>query len=916
MINAHPGNPRPQHRQHARWIVCIAAAATLTACGSSKSNVKTTDMPAANDGQGRFIEGPGLQPAQPPLRLPKNFIPTDYRLALRIDPTQAGFSGTVEVTGRAAEPTSQVWLHAENLNVDKDAKITVAGSGGSVTGIASPIGKDLLSIRLPKAVQGIATIQLTFKGKYEDKETIGAFKQLVGTDPYVFSQMEATYARRVFPCVDEPGLKVPWNITISAPKPFSVVSNSLPISTKPDADGTWLTTTFAQTKPLPTYLVAFAVGAFEFVDAGKTSSGAPIRIVTAKGKAANASYAAQTSKRVVEILEQWFGIPYPYDKLDMVSIPITVGFGAMENAGMITYTESSIMLPENPSWRQRHRWIGLAGHEIAHQWFGNLVTMQWWDDIWLNEGFASWMEAKVLTAFEPNWHDEVDIELGRQEALGADSLVSARQVRQPITETGDISNAFDSITYQKGSALLTMFEQWLGPAVFQKGVRSYLEKHAFGNAASTDFIASMSAAAGRDISATFNSFLDQPGVPTVAITLNCDAKPTVAIEQKRFVPSGSVAPAGNPLWHFPVCITIFPGKSQCFEVSKPTENFELSDNTSKPGNCPWIIGNSKAAGYYRETLSQAQVQDRAKRAWPQMDQLEKIAFFSDVQQAVDDGKLTLQTGLDLLPLMAKEPGRRAIDQVVGTIGGLRGPATDAQRTKLDAWTVKLLGDGARKLGWQPSSTDDLDTESSRSALVATVARAGDPGLRKQAVDAMKDWRKLPESIRGRMMSIAAMTDKSVFAMFLQQVVTEPERRIRSEMLRAIGSTTTIEQQNQALALLFNPKLDPRETSQLLFSYSNEAQRDNNEKFFLSRFDELMKLLPNESTTSSAAEYVYVLTSVCKAERRAEVATTADRLFGKMTGAKMTISQALEGMDQCIARRAVFVPQLQAWLARM
>src|SRR6185369_2442583 len=279
---------------------------------------------------------------------------------------------------------------------------------------------------------------------------------------------------------------------------------------------------------LPSYLIAFAVGPFEFVDAGVAGSNrVPVRIVTPKGRAAEAKYAASVTATILTRLEEYFGIPYPYGKSDQVAVPVTMGFGAMENAGMVTYGQNILLAdPERDTPGRQRGYAVTAAHELAHQWFGDLVTTAWWDDIWLNEAFATWMESKIVGQWKPEWRMEnIDVS-ERLGAMETDSLVTTRRIRQPITSDDDIANAFDDITYQKGAAVIRMFETWLGPAKFRNGVQAYLKQNADGAATVTQFLAAISKAAGKDVSPAFSTFLDQAGVPVVSMDLQCDGGKT------------------------------------------------------------------------------------------------------------------------------------------------------------------------------------------------------------------------------------------------------------------------------------------------------------------------------------------------------------------------------------------------------
>ena len=511
---------------------------------------------------------PAADPLAPPaLRLPRVFEPASYAARLAIDPKRPDFRGAIAIVGEVRERAPVIWLHGHRLDV---ARAVARGAGGAEVAIAvTAHAPDLLALRPARPLEpGAWTLELDYAGVLDPVNTTGAFVQAVGDDAYVFTQLEAIYARRVFPCIDEPDRKVPWTLMLDVPKALVAASNA-PIARERVLDDATRRVEFAPTKPLPSYLVAFAVGPFEIVDAGRTRRGTPIRILALAGRGADAAWAARTSARIVELAEDWFGTPYPYEKLDQVAIPLTVGFGAMENAGLITYTETLILLdPRRGSREREHAWVRVAAHEIAHQWFGNLVTPAYWDDIWLNEGFASWMTSKLSHAFEPAWRDDQHALDTRNRALASDALVTARRIRQPIAEPDDILNAFDRITYDKGASVLHMFEAFIGPERFQRGVRAHLAARAWGNATSADFIAAIARAADAPaVGAAFTTFLEQPGAPELTVEVACAggaggstcAPPATArageagtcelrVAQRRYVPPGAPAPdaAGAP----------------------------------------------------------------------------------------------------------------------------------------------------------------------------------------------------------------------------------------------------------------------------------------------------------------------------------------------------------------------------------
>src|SRR5690606_26969975 len=319
----------------------------------------------------------------------------------------------------------------------------------------------------------------------------------------------------------------------------------------------------------------------------------PLRGVAPRGQGARLAYALEHTPRMVESLERYFGRPYPYAKLDLIAVP-DFGAGAMENAGAITFRDSLLLLDESAPVRQQRGFAYITAHELAHQWFGNLVTMAWWDDLWLNEAFATWMETRTIEETFPQHAPQVAEMSTVLDALDADSLASARQIREPIETEHDIHNAFDSITYSEGNGVLAMMERWLTPEVFQRGVQRYLREHQGGNARAEDLFAALSAEAGRDVSGPFTSFIAQSGAPLVEATPSCeDGRGRVALRQSRYVPRGSRASAERT-WQIPVCVRYGVGREAHRECTLLTER---EGSIELPSGCPaWVMPNADGVG--------------------------------------------------------------------------------------------------------------------------------------------------------------------------------------------------------------------------------------------------------------------------------------------------------------------------------
>src|ERR1700728_1354039 len=447
----------------------------------------------------------------PKLRLGDDVRPLRYHLDLTLIPEQDTFTGRIEIDLDIRKAADIVWLNARTLKFD-DAKFIQTGST-----VAAKVetDKEFAGFAAAPALQpGPAKLQIAFHGEFNKKGSDGLFKEQDGANWYVFAQFESIDARKAFPCFDEPGFKVPWQVTVHVKKEDSAVSNTPILSETAESDGR-KKVVFAETKPLPSYLVAVAVGPFEYVDAGKAGKNrTPVRIITPKGKAMQAKYAAEVTGPLLAELENYFGIPYPYEKLDILSVPLFEG--AMENAGLITYLQSLALCdPALDRIDRQRQYAEIVAHEMAHQWFGDLVTTAWWDDIWLNEAFASWMASKVIHHWKPEWNTLIDEQNTRLGAMDQDSLVSARKIRQPIESNDDIANAFDGITYDKGEAVIGMFERFMGEEAFQHGVARYLRQYSWRNATAGDFLDSLGSGGNQAVGKAFSTFLDQAGVPLV-----------------------------------------------------------------------------------------------------------------------------------------------------------------------------------------------------------------------------------------------------------------------------------------------------------------------------------------------------------------------------------------------------------------
>ena len=730
--------------------------------------------------------------AKPPaFRLGDAATPKAYDLRVAIDPREERFSGEIRITLHVNRDAPVLWLNAEALDIDA---ASFTSQGKTLPARTIPAAHDFAGF----AVEGgfhpgdyVATIR--FRGAIEPLDTRGLFRQREGGEWYAVTQFEAISARRAFPCFDEPNWKTPWRVTIDAPATDKAVSNA-PEESVADVPGRsgWKRHVFATTKPLTTYLVAYAVGPFDIVE-GAPAGRTPLRYLAPKGHGADARFAREATPQLLAVQERYFGIPYPYEKLDSVPIPATVGFGAMENAGMITYASNLLLArPSRESLAFQRAYAGVGAHEMAHQWFGDLVTLAWWDDTWLNEGFATWMGRKTVATWKPEWDSGWRSGEGRRRAITSDRLMTARRVRNPVDAKNDIYNAFDGISYSKGAEVLSMFESWLGPESFRKGVRDYLQAHSWGNATSADFFRAVGAASGRGDAAVaaFRSFIEQPGLPLVEARLRCEGdRATIEVSPHRFIPKGT---KGDEMhWMLPACFAYGIGDQrgrQCAEVSGPQ-----SIALEKAPRCPdWVVGNADGAGHWVARWDGA-AQERIVANAARLPEREAVAVAANMELMMRSGLVPARDALRTAEALfghASLGVQHAAYHIVKEAEDADLAGDDAAlRARLVSQRVVPLAD---RLGWLPREGEHLEVQDLREDLLPFAARqeAGEH-LRPQARALALQWLERPDSLPGSavravLQAGGAFADRATFDKLVAALPKVRDNRDRVDLLGALA----------------------------------------------------------------------------------------------------------------------------------
>ncbi|MEO8197872.1 MAG: M1 family metallopeptidase [Thermoanaerobaculia bacterium] len=843
-------------------------------------------------------------PQPPELRLPAAARPIAMTVDLTILPEQENFDGKVAIELELTHAASFLWLNAHELEIHS----AVLNSGGKES--AARVfagGENFVGFDFGREVSaGKTLLTIAYRGKLDALETEGLFRQKDGDDWYVFSQFESTFARRAFPCFDEPSYRSPWKLTLHVREGQVAVSNSPVAGERSEGNGL-KAVEFAPTRPIPSYLVALGVGPFAVVDAGTWGgSKTPVRMVVAKGKAAQTAYAVEVTGPILAALEEYFEIPYPFGKLDNLAIPQTVGFGAMENPGLITYVDRYLLAdPAHPQLDRQRAYAGTAAHENAHLWFGDLVTMQWWDDIWLNEGFATWMAGKIVAQWKPEWGGEDENAGRRSEAMRSDSLASSQPVRRPIRNNGDIASAFDGISYAKGGSLLSMFETWMGPERFRKGVQRYLKTHAWGNATSDDFLAALAAEGAPEVSKSFATFLDQPGVPVVSVALTCaGGRGKLTLSQRRYVPLGSPV-SKEQIWQVPMTLRYgTTGEGSRSEIAKV-----MVDGATKSAElafCPdWVQANHGGFGYYVSEYSEPLL-ERLAATSSTLPIAEQIALLGDTGFLFSSGEISPAAALGVVPRFADSKSRLVVNAALDLAYSVDDNLVDdSVRPNYERFIAGLLRERAKSLGFAPHAGESMDDTLLRPRVIRGMGVVGgDPATQAEARRLTEAWladsRAISQEMLRSVLGVAAVTgDTKLFDRLEAAAEKEQDRRVRRQILESMGEFRDPAAVAKGLALVLSDKFDIRESSSVAWNLSGEqATRQMVYDWVESSFDSLAAAMPEQVT----AGLVYTSIGFCDTAHRDEIQKFFGQRLAKVSGGPNNLERVLDVVGICIGRR--------------
>jgi alanyl aminopeptidase len=921
-----------------RRLTSLLAALSLAACASGDGEPR---LQPGNDGSSKAQASakPAAElklPAEaPPLgRLPADVRPLHYTLTLEIAPEKERFSGEVEIAVELSKARDVLWLHGRGLTVeraevvDREGK-TIEGAWEQV----HPNGVAALRLKRP-AAPGRAAIKIAYSAAF-DKGMVGLYRVERSGASYAFTHFEPVRARQAFPGFDEPAFKVPFDTTLIVPRDSKAIANTREVA-RDDAPGNRSRVRFATTEPLPTYLIAFAVGPLDLVTAEALPPNAfrakplPLRGVAARGRGPELSYSLARTAEIIPALEAYFGAAYPYDKLDLIAVPER--HGAMENAGAITFREIFLLVDEKTaSLRDRRTLISILTHELAHMWLGDLVTMPWWDDLWLKEAAATWMSDRITTKLYPEQGFDVASLEGIHDAMDVDSLRTARQIRQEIREQHDIFNAFDDITYEKGGGVIAMFERWLGPDTFQKGVQGYLKKHNGGVAKMDDLLASLAGASGRDVAGPMRTFLDQPGVPFVEAKLTCEAGPVLKLAQSRYLPLGSTADA-NRTWQIPVCARYAKGEGSAVACSLLTARegsmkLDAGGAGGETSACPkWVLPNADGAGYYRWALPPADLSALADKGYAKLSPRERLSFAQSLKAGFHRGATPAADVMAALAPLARDASFAVATKPMSFLHtAMRWLEAGPERPDVERYGRSLYAPVYRELGWEPAkkgagagagagkAEEDVDKRLLREQVVGFLALGvRDPDVRKEAVKRArayagfgKDGAIHPDAVdpglAGVALAVAVQEEGKAFFDALEALLAKSEDdAVRQRILSALGRATHPELAARARALALDPRVRPHELMVPVFSQMGQIEtRDATWAWFKEHLNGLIARL----SARGAGFLPWVASSYCDKARVAEVSALFAPRIEELDGGPRNLASVTEAMELCAAQQA-------------
>jgi aminopeptidase N len=842
-----------------------------------------------------------LTPGLHAQRLTQTVKPEHYALTLTPDLKAATFTGVERIDLEVKEPATTITLNSSEIDF-QSVKVTAGGNEQTGT-VSTDKEKEQTTFTFPQQVPaGKASLEIHYTGILNN-ELRGFYLSKTAKRNYAVTQFESTDARRAFPSFDEPAFKATFDVTLVVDKADTAISNTAIESDTPGPGADKHTLKFGTTPKMSTYLVAFLVGDFQCT--GGEQDGVAIRVCSTPDKVDLTPYGVDVAKYVLHYYDDYFGIHYPLKKLDLIGLP-DFEAGAMENFGAITYRETALLIdPKTASVGSKKGVAEVIAHEMAHQWFGDLVTMQWWNNIWLNEGFATWMETKPVAAMHPEWNIDQQEAAQLDGTLDLDAQPTTRAIRAKADTREEIEQMFDGISYGKAGAVLNMVENYVGKETFRKGVHNYLAAHEYGNATAEDFWGAQTATSHKPVDKIMESLVAQPGEPIVTFGEPADSKAEVS--QRRFFLSPSIKPDAAQRWTVPVCFKSATGQD-CDLLTPESTSLKVPASSL-------FFANAGGRGYYRSAYPADRYAELVKQVETGLKPTERISLIGDEWAQVRSNNATVGDYLNLVSAVKTDENAQVMSTGLGGVGSiyLRVAGTQEEKEGLAAWLRKTLSPEYAKLG-PASPNDSSEKRELRAELMRTLGEYGDdPAVIRQAHDIAEKYLADPASVDATLAQTAASIaaqhgDAALFEKLQQVYETSKNPELQEGALQMLALFEDPQLEQRALDYALSDKVRKQDAAiQFAIALQVDATRDRAWHFIKEHWDAVHALLtPEMGNVLVGSTGVF-----CSAPARDDV----QQFFAghKVASAEQAIKHSIERINGCIEFRELQEPNLKKWL---
>ena len=844
-------------------------------------------------------------------RLPGGANPDHYALTVNMNFPNNTYDGDETIDLTLTKPSNTITLNALEIDFHE---VTITAAGQTQTAkVSSDAQNEMATFTVDKQLPaGAATVHIKFTGHLNEKLR-GFYLSTYEGRKYEVSQMESTDARVAFPCFDEPAYKAKFDITAIVDKGDTAISNGEIVSDTP-GPGDKHTIKFSPSPKMSSYLVALTVG--DWKCASDQVDGIKLNVCTVPGKENLTRFPLDATMAILLYYNNYYAMKYPLPKLDQIAVP-DFQAGAMENWGTIIYRETELLIDEKTnSIGAKQNVADTIAHEVAHQWFGDLVTMKWWDDIWLNEGFATWMTPHPVAQWKPEWMENQDVVDNTMRSLGVDSVQNTRPIHQEAETRGEIENLFDGIAYGKTAAVLHMLESYLGHDTFSAGVNLYLKEHAYGNATASDFWDAMTRSSKQPIDQIMPTFVMQPGAPFVGVEAKCEGgNTTLSLSQKRYLETPAAFNEPNDqIWQIPVCAKgvteTSAGKQECFLLTQRQQQLTLKGCSS------FVFPDAGALGYYRFDYDTAAMRQLGNAVEHVLTPEERIVLVSNEWALMRIGKHNVGDYLALADQLKNTPGSDLLEAFSRRLDFINDHmVTDADRPQFQAWLRNALSPMMQQLGYAGRPSDTPEQKEKRSILFRTLGNIGeDPAVIQQASTLvqqyMKDAASVDPTLAGAVVAVAARHgDAQLYEQYKAQLqkVKSPQ-----EYYRFFYGLAEFPQQvllKQTLASTLTPEVRGQDLYVLIKLLADPVTQNATWDFMRQNFDELMK--KTGGGLGGVGVFLEGARTFCSAEKATELKQFFDQ--HPFPGTERNQREAIESINSCVELGGQQQSKLATWL---